>query len=470
MSEASLQGRVGARRHAVLLLRRSVTPRAGTSSPRPAKSSSANVEAARAGRLACCDQRRDRLAGIIGDPVRHSLSPLLHNTAYPSSASTGCTSRSRCPDGGAAAALDAMRDARARRAVGDDAAQDRRRGRVRRAQRLRRRLRSVNTVTSPRRRLAAGDSTDGEGFVRALREAGREPAGARCSCSARAARRARSSSRSPAPARASPSPPAGPTAAAAAAALVGGDRPWRGTDRATRRRPSRRSSSTRRRSAWAGTGDAARPRGGLRSGSGRRRPRVPPARDAAARGRRAPPAPRPSTGSACSSTRPPCRSSGGPGARPRSVRCAGRSTPHAEPRPARSAASRSTFGLPLPKSNWSGGSRAPRNVRHSVILRRCTACSRLRTRPARSAWTPASSQLVVRRRRVPSCRRRRSGRTRDRVRELLARMVDIGFVVARARGRDVPFRRRRARALGVRGAPAVDAVLVEIDGLLDAVA
>ena len=38
-----------------------------------------------------------RVVGVIGDPVRHSLSPVLHNAAYRRSASTGSTSRSRSP-------------------------------------------------------------------------------------------------------------------------------------------------------------------------------------------------------------------------------------------------------------------------------------------------------------------------------------------------------------------------------------
>ena len=50
-----------------------------------------------------------RLAGIIGDPVRHSLSPLLHNTAYAELGLDWVYLAFPVPAGEAAAALDAMR-------------------------------------------------------------------------------------------------------------------------------------------------------------------------------------------------------------------------------------------------------------------------------------------------------------------------------------------------------------------------
>jgi shikimate dehydrogenase len=120
-----------------------------------------------------------RVAGIIGDPVRHSLSPLLHNTAYAELGLDWVYLAFAVPEGDTARALDAVRalglvglsvtmphKTAAADAV-DDLTDD---ARV---------LRSVNTVTLTAERTLQGDSTDGPGFVRALRAAGHEPNGAR---------------------------------------------------------------------------------------------------------------------------------------------------------------------------------------------------------------------------------------------------------------------------------------------------
>jgi len=118
-----------------------------------------------------------RVAGVIGDPVRHSLSPSLHNAAYRALGLDWVYVAFAVPDGAAADALTAMR------ALGlaglsvtmphktvvaslcdtlSPAAAS---------------LRSVNTVTpAPDGRLA-GDSTDGAGFLRALADAGARAAG-----------------------------------------------------------------------------------------------------------------------------------------------------------------------------------------------------------------------------------------------------------------------------------------------------
>jgi shikimate dehydrogenase len=120
-----------------------------------------------------------RLAGIIGDPVRHSLSPVLHNTAYAELGLDWVYLAFPVPSGEAAAALDAMRTleliglsvtmphktaaAAACDELTDDAAT----------------LTSVNTVTLLADGRIHGDTTDGEGFVRALRAAECEPTGAR---------------------------------------------------------------------------------------------------------------------------------------------------------------------------------------------------------------------------------------------------------------------------------------------------
>ena len=120
-----------------------------------------------------------RIAAIIGDPVRHSLSPALHNAAFAAAGLDWAFVAFEVPAGYGASALDAMRvlglhglsvtmphkadAAAACDLLTPDAAA----------------LRSVNCVVpGPDGRLL-GDSTDGEGFVRAMRDSGHDPAGAR---------------------------------------------------------------------------------------------------------------------------------------------------------------------------------------------------------------------------------------------------------------------------------------------------
>jgi shikimate dehydrogenase len=117
-----------------------------------------------------------RLAGIIGDPVRHSLSPVLHNTAYEHLGLDWVYLAFEVPNGATEAALAAVHAfglvglsvtmphksaaAAACDALTDDADA----------------LHSVNTVTRTAGGALHGDSTDGEGFVRSLQEAGHDPA------------------------------------------------------------------------------------------------------------------------------------------------------------------------------------------------------------------------------------------------------------------------------------------------------
>ena len=119
-----------------------------------------------------------RVAAVIGDPVRHSLSPVLHNAAYAALALDWVYVAFEVPDGAARAALDAMR------ALGlaglsvtmphkaavantcDECSPD--------AQLLR----SVNTVTPRADGTLYGESTDGEGFLRSLADNGHDPTGA----------------------------------------------------------------------------------------------------------------------------------------------------------------------------------------------------------------------------------------------------------------------------------------------------
>jgi shikimate dehydrogenase len=118
-----------------------------------------------------------RVVGVIGDPVRHSLSPRLHNAAYAALGLDWVFAAFEVHDGDAAAALVG---ARALGFVGlsvtmphktaiatacDDLSADAAA------------LRSVNTVTFGSDGRAGGDSTDGPGFLRSLADAGVDPAG-----------------------------------------------------------------------------------------------------------------------------------------------------------------------------------------------------------------------------------------------------------------------------------------------------
>lgn len=120
-----------------------------------------------------------RVAGVIGDPVRHSLSPLLHNAAYRALGLDWVYVAFEVPAGRATAALDA---AAALGLVGLSVTMPHKADAARRCDRLTAeaaRLGAVNTVTVGPDGLLHGDSTDGEGFLRSLRAAGHDVAGAR---------------------------------------------------------------------------------------------------------------------------------------------------------------------------------------------------------------------------------------------------------------------------------------------------
>lgn len=118
-----------------------------------------------------------RVAGVIGDPVRHSLSPRLHNAAYAALGLDWVYVAFEVPEGAAAHAVDALRSLdlvglsvtmphkTAVAALCDELSPDAES------------LRSVNTLTRLADGRIAGDSTDGGGFVRSLAEAGVDPAG-----------------------------------------------------------------------------------------------------------------------------------------------------------------------------------------------------------------------------------------------------------------------------------------------------
>lgn len=121
-----------------------------------------------------------RLAAVIGDPVRHSLSPLLHNAAFGAARLDWAYLAFEVPAGGGAGAVEAMR------ALGIDglsvtmplkaevaAAVDERSPAADA-------LGAVNTVVREGSVLV-GHNTDGDGFVQALRvDEGIDPAGLRC--------------------------------------------------------------------------------------------------------------------------------------------------------------------------------------------------------------------------------------------------------------------------------------------------
>jgi shikimate dehydrogenase len=123
---------------------------------------------------------RTRLAGVIGDPVRHSLSPVLHNAAFQAVGLDWVYLAFEVPAGGAVAAVAGMR------ALGIDglnvtmphkadvaAAVDE-------LSPTAQALGAVNTVVREGS-ILRGENTDGEGFVQALRlDEGVDPAGMRC--------------------------------------------------------------------------------------------------------------------------------------------------------------------------------------------------------------------------------------------------------------------------------------------------
>ncbi|MGQ0825755.1 MAG: shikimate dehydrogenase [Actinomycetota bacterium] len=120
-----------------------------------------------------------RLAGVIGDPVRHSLSPALHNAAYRELGLDWVYVAFEVPDGRAGAALDALRTldlvglsvTMPHKTVVADQCDELTEAATA--------MRSVNTVTRLGDGRLHGDSTDGEGLLRALRDGGCDPAGAR---------------------------------------------------------------------------------------------------------------------------------------------------------------------------------------------------------------------------------------------------------------------------------------------------
>ncbi len=117
------------------------------------------------------------LAAIIGDPVRHSLSPAMHNAAFAATGLDWLFVALPVAAGDGARALDAIRvlgleglSVTMPHKADAAAACDEVRGDAAR-------LQSVNCVSRGPGATLVGESTDGEGFLRSLREAGHDPAG-----------------------------------------------------------------------------------------------------------------------------------------------------------------------------------------------------------------------------------------------------------------------------------------------------
>jgi shikimate dehydrogenase len=120
------------------------------------------------------------VVGVIGDPVAHSLSPLLHNAAFDALGLDWVSVAFPVP---ARSVADALAGMRALRIAGLSVTMPHKQEAavlVDECTAVARRLGVVNCITGTGGRLL-GDSTDGEGFVEALRRAaGFDPAGRRC--------------------------------------------------------------------------------------------------------------------------------------------------------------------------------------------------------------------------------------------------------------------------------------------------
>lgn len=121
-----------------------------------------------------------RLAAVIGDPVRHSLSPTIHNAAYRAMGLDWVYVALPVPAGRGAAAVEAMRTLGL---AGLSVTMPHKAAVLPALDRLSdtaRRLGAVNTISRHGNELV-GDSTDGAGFIDALRQDhGWEPPGRRC--------------------------------------------------------------------------------------------------------------------------------------------------------------------------------------------------------------------------------------------------------------------------------------------------
>lgn len=121
-----------------------------------------------------------KLAAVIGDPVRHSLSPLIHNTAFELLGLDWVFLAFEISRGSSQAALDAMRSLGIEGlSVTMPLKSEIFKG-LDRVSSIAQRLESVNVVHRLGNDLV-GDSTDGQGFINALRyDQNFDPQGKRC--------------------------------------------------------------------------------------------------------------------------------------------------------------------------------------------------------------------------------------------------------------------------------------------------
>ena len=301
-------GRAAPGRRAVQVLRARSTRTGSTRSRRRTRSSSANIEEAR--RKGLLDDRRGGDAArrgspaVIGDPVRHSL--LAGDPQRGVRGSRARLGLRRARGAATGRGYDAVRAMPALGIVGlsgHDAAQGRRRGRVRRAVAPTRPRSRASTRSCCRDDgLCSATPPTAKGSSAACADAGLDVGG-------RDGARARRGRRGPGRgARARPGRRAGDGRGPAAGRGRGrGRASRRGADatvdaRAGARPRTSTSSSTPPRSAWPARRlpiDRA-----AATGPVGRRPRLPPGRDAVPAPAAARPGPGPSAGSGCSSTRP----------------------------------------------------------------------------------------------------------------------------------------------------------------------
>lgn len=119
-----------------------------------------------------------RVAGVIGDPVAHSRSPAMHNAAFTALGLDWIYVAFPVPTG---SAEDAVRAVEAFGLGGLSVTMPHKADAARGCDRLTdvaRTLGAVNTVV-PTADGLVGDSTDGEGFLRSLGDAGVDPSGAK---------------------------------------------------------------------------------------------------------------------------------------------------------------------------------------------------------------------------------------------------------------------------------------------------
>ncbi|MBA2283500.1 MAG: quinate/shikimate dehydrogenase, partial [Acidimicrobiia bacterium] len=120
-----------------------------------------------------------RIAGVIGSPVRHSLSPAIHNAAFAACGLDWAYAAFEVAPDDAARALDGMRALGLGGLSVTTPHKDAVAGLVDDLTDVAAALGAVNCVVPLGDGRLRGTNTDGEGFVASLRRAGTEPAGRR---------------------------------------------------------------------------------------------------------------------------------------------------------------------------------------------------------------------------------------------------------------------------------------------------